>query len=101
MPELPEIVVRAREMNQALTGKTIKDVKILQPKCLNLPEDEFGKAMSGAEILDFNHRGKWDDSNFQVAYQEGKPCPSCDTTIEKIKTGRSSSYICPSCQPLQ
>jgi formamidopyrimidine-DNA glycosylase len=44
--------------------------------------------------------GRWDDSFFLVAYREGKPCPTCGTTVEKIKTGSTSSYICPECQPL-
>jgi formamidopyrimidine-DNA glycosylase len=35
---------------------------------------------------------------FLVGYQEGKPCPSCGTTVEKIKTGSTASYICPRCQ---
>ena len=48
----------------------------------------------------YGDRGGWDDSHFQVAYQEGKPCPKCGTTVEKIKTGSTSSYICPTCQPL-
>lgn len=37
---------------------------------------------------------------FLVAYNEGKPCPECGETIEKIKTGSTSSYICPQCQKL-
>ncbi|HEY3298086.1 MAG TPA: DNA-formamidopyrimidine glycosylase family protein [Armatimonadota bacterium] len=37
-------------------------------------------------------------SDFLVGYQEGKPCPSCGTTIIKIKTGSTASFICPSCQ---
>lgn len=37
---------------------------------------------------------------FLVAYNEGKPCPVCGTIIEKIKTGSTSSYICPECQKL-
>jgi len=37
---------------------------------------------------------------FLVAYHEGEPCPVCGTTIEKIKTGSNSSYICPQCQQL-
>jgi len=36
--------------------------------------------------------------DFAVAYKEGEPCPVCNTTIEKIKTGSTSSYICPQCQ---
>ncbi len=37
---------------------------------------------------------------FLVAYHEGEPCPECGTTIEKIKTGSTSSYICPKHQEL-
>lgn len=48
----------------------------------------------------YGEHGKWDSSYFLVAYREGKPCPSCGTTVEKIKTGSTSSHICPSCQPL-
>lgn len=35
----------------------------------------------------------------RVGYREGQPCPRCGATIEKIKTGGTSSFICPSCQP--
>jgi formamidopyrimidine-DNA glycosylase len=35
---------------------------------------------------------------FKVGYREGKPCPECGTTVEKIKTGSTASYICPKCQ---
>lgn len=37
---------------------------------------------------------------FLVAYKEGEKCPDCFKTIEKIKTGSTSSYICPQCQEL-
>jgi formamidopyrimidine-DNA glycosylase len=37
---------------------------------------------------------------FLVAYNEENPCPVCGTIIEKIKTGSTSSYICPKCQQL-
>jgi formamidopyrimidine-DNA glycosylase len=45
-------------------------------------------------------KGRWDASHLVVAYQEGKPCPVCGTTVEKIKTGSTSTSICPQCQPL-
>jgi formamidopyrimidine-DNA glycosylase len=35
-----------------------------------------------------------------IGYAQGKPCPRCGTTIEKIKTGSTAAYICPACQPL-
>jgi len=48
----------------------------------------------------YDEKGGWDESYFQVAYREGQPCPTCGTTVVKIKTGSTSSYICPACQPL-
>ena len=48
----------------------------------------------------FGNKGRWDDSFFLVGYREGQPCPNCGTTIEKIKTGSTSGFVCPSCQPL-
>lgn len=48
----------------------------------------------------FGEKGRWDSSFFRVAYREGQPCPSCGALVEKIKTGSTSSFICPQCQPL-
>ena len=59
MPEIPEIVARAREMKQELVGKTIAGIEVLQPNCLNVPEEVFVDALSGAKIIDVTHRGKW------------------------------------------
>ena len=50
---------------------------------------------------DFNgERGGYSKSRYRVAYREGEPCPTCGTAIEKIKTGSTSSYVCPRCQPI-
>lgn len=46
-------------------------------------------------------KGGWDDSYFLVAYREGKPCPVCAAKVAKIKTGSTSGFICPQCQPLE
>ncbi len=35
-----------------------------------------------------------------VGYRENQPCPNCGTLIQKIKTGSTSSFICPSCQQI-
>ena len=59
MPELPEIVCRAREMNEALVGRTVRSIEVLQPKCLNVPVERFQAGLTGAEILGVTHRGKW------------------------------------------
>jgi formamidopyrimidine-DNA glycosylase len=44
----------------------------------------------------YNQPGGFKD--FLVGYKEGQPCPSCQTTIRKIKTGSTTSYVCPHCQ---
>ena len=59
MPELPEIVCRAREMNEALSGRTIRGVEVAQPKCLNVPVAAFVRGLVGAKIDRVTHRGKW------------------------------------------
>lgn len=59
MPELPEITCRAREMRKELVGKTITGIEVLQPKCLNVPPNEFVETLTGATIEDVAHRGKW------------------------------------------
>ncbi len=59
MPELPEIVCRAREMNEELAGRTIRSIEVVQPKCLNVPVDEFQRGLSGANIVGVTCHGKW------------------------------------------
>ena len=59
MPELPEIHVFARDMRKELAGRTIGDIEVLQPKCLNLPEDEFRAGLLGAQVRDVTAHGKW------------------------------------------
>jgi len=48
----------------------------------------------------YGKKGKYGSEQFKIAYKPGKPCPICQTTIQKIKTGSTSSFICPNCQPL-
>jgi formamidopyrimidine-DNA glycosylase len=48
----------------------------------------------------YGQRGRLTINEFLVGYKTGQPCPRCKTPIEKIKTGSTSSYICPKCQSL-
>jgi formamidopyrimidine-DNA glycosylase len=59
MPELPEIILFARQMKKELVGKTIRAIEVLQPKSLNGPEEEFVAGLTGAQITDVTPRGKW------------------------------------------
>jgi len=59
MPELPEITCRAREMRQRLVKKTITGIEVLQPKCLNVPSEAFIESLTGGQVEDVTHHGKW------------------------------------------
>ncbi len=41
--------------------------------------------------------GKY-SKHLQVGYRTGKPCPICNTAVEELRVGPTTSYICPKCQ---
>jgi formamidopyrimidine-DNA glycosylase len=61
-----------------------------------------GIEAKGASIDDFQHidgaRGSFQD-RFLVHLREGKPCPTCGTTIRKMYVGGRGTYVCERCQP--
>jgi len=58
------------------------------------------KGAAAYELDLYGKPGRFSGKDLLVGYREGKPCPTCGATIEKIKTGSTSSFICPTCQPL-
>jgi formamidopyrimidine-DNA glycosylase len=48
----------------------------------------------------YGRKGRFTGVEFLVGYKTGKPCPTCGTIIEKVRTGSTASYICPECQRL-
>jgi len=52
------------------------------------------------EVNLYGEKGGFTMEDILVGYKEGQPCPQCLTKITKIKTGSTSSFICPRCQPL-
>lgn len=46
----------------------------------------------------FGNKGGFQMEDILIGYRENQPCPRCSTPIQKIKTGSTSSFICPSCQ---
>lgn len=59
-------------------------------------------AKNGAfyEVDLHGNKGFFEMSDILIGYKEGQPCPRCQTPIEKIKTGSTSSFICPRCQQI-
>ncbi len=62
---------------------------------------EAGVDGGGASIDDYRdgrgEKGRMQDE-FLVHTREGKPCPRCDGTIERIVVSGRSTYFCPACQ---
>ena len=61
-------------------------------------------ADKGGAFYELNLYGKpggFKAKHIVIGYKEGKPCPTCGSTIQKIKTGGTSTFICPRCQPLK
>ena len=48
----------------------------------------------------FGQGGEFTVEDFLVGYKENQPCPVCGDVIVQIKTGSTSSFICPACQTL-
>jgi formamidopyrimidine-DNA glycosylase len=63
-----------------------------------LPNLEKGGAFYETDL--FGQKGGFQVEDIVIGYREGTPCPVCAAPIEKIKTGGTSSFICPNCQPL-
>jgi formamidopyrimidine-DNA glycosylase len=59
MPELPDIVVLSRSLDEALRGERVSDVTVFQARCLNVSTDAFLDAVIGREIARAWQRGKW------------------------------------------
>ncbi|HEX9913927.1 MAG TPA: DNA-formamidopyrimidine glycosylase family protein [Candidatus Bathyarchaeia archaeon] len=57
--ELPEIVILSRQMDEALRDKTVARLEVANPKCLNMPLDEFRSALVGRTVEAVEPRGKW------------------------------------------
>ena len=60
------------------------------------PSIEKGGAFWEVDL--YGRKGHFGKDDLLVGYREGQSCPVCDTPIEKIKTGSTSSFICPKCQ---
>jgi formamidopyrimidine-DNA glycosylase len=59
MPELPEIWLRAHEIDRELAGRVITRAEFMQPKCLNIAPAAFCTQIVGQTIRQATPRGKW------------------------------------------
>jgi formamidopyrimidine-DNA glycosylase len=69
MPELPEVFIISKQMNDILRGKKVKGVEIRQPKNLNVPPDEFERCTKGKTFGRVEPRGKWVFAELEPGYR--------------------------------
>jgi formamidopyrimidine-DNA glycosylase len=96
-----DILFRARlHPLRAIPTMSDDDVKNLHRAIGTEFRRSIRKGAAAYEVDLYGKPGGFSGKDLLVGYREGKPCPECGTTIERIKTGSTSSFICPSCQPL-
>jgi len=96
---IQDILFRAKlhpsRNTSTLSGKEVSGLYRAILKTLNRSIELGGLAY---ERDFYGQNGKFSSKEFLVGYKGGKPCPKCQTTIRKIRTGNASTYICPKCQ---
>ena len=99
---IQDILFRARlhpnrkifSLSKEETGELYRAIKTTMNHSIELGGLTYEKDFHGT-------RRGFTSEDFLVGYKEGKPCPTCGTTIEKIRTGTTATYICPNCQKIQ
>jgi len=59
MPELPEVETVARAMRRDLLGRVVREARILWPREVNRPEEEFSAALRGLRFEAVGRHGKY------------------------------------------
>jgi formamidopyrimidine-DNA glycosylase len=85
---------------RAISSLTDSEVEALYKSMKSVLTDSIELGGLAYEKDFYGNKGRYGAEQFKIAYKPGKPCPVCKRPIEKIKTGSTSSFICPKCQPL-
>ncbi len=87
--------------NRKISTLTEKEITNLYNAIRNILNHSIQLGGDAYDKNFYGRKGKLTLNEFLVGYKTGKPCPTCKTPIIKIKTGSTSSYICPKCQTLK
>lgn len=96
-----DILFRARLHSlRSLASLSDADVERLAHAVHDSLQSSIDKGGDFYEIGLHSEKGGFSMRDILIGYKEGHACPVCGTAIEKIKTGSTSSFICPNCQPI-
>ena len=76
------------------------DIKRLYDSILEVLQLSRSKGSFSYENDFFGQKGRYSTDDFFVGYRDNQPCPVCSENIISIKTGSTSSFICPVCQKI-
>jgi len=85
---------------RSAAGLTSAEVAALASAIQDGLRPSIAKGGAFYEVDLHGEKGGFTMDDILIGYKEGRPCPACGALIEKIKTGSTSSFICPRCQPL-
>ena len=97
-----DILFRARlHPLRNAAGLAPGEVNALASAIQDVLRQSIAKRGAFYEVDLHGEKGGFTLADILIGYKEGQPCPTCGAPIEKIKTGSTSSFICPRCQPLE
>jgi formamidopyrimidine-DNA glycosylase len=86
--------------DKKISEMTELDFQNLYQSILEILKFSSSKGAFAYEYDFLGEKGNFTTDDFLVGYKEGQKCPKCETQIEQIKTGSTSSFICSNCQKL-
>ncbi len=76
------------------------DIKNLYESILFILNKSLSMGAFAYEMDFYGKKGNYKIEDFLIGYKDDLNCPICNSKIENIKTGSTSSYICLNCQKL-
>ena len=77
-----------------------KDIERLHHAIRHVLQEGIRHGPGPGEQDVWGNRGHWGKRPGwpQIAYRTNKPCPECNTLVEEIRIGSTTSYLCSKCQ---
>ena len=94
-----DILFKARVHPQKkISDMSDEEIKLLYNSIIGVLDFSRKKGAFSYESDFFGEKGGFTADDFLVGYRENQPCPVCGEKIVSIKTGSTSTFICPVCQ---
>lgn len=94
-----DILFKARlHPQKKIADMDANEIELLYYSIIQLLNESRKKGSFAYESDFFGQKGGFTMDHFLVGYKENQPCPVCSETIVSIKTGSTSTFVCPACQ---